>query len=66
VGVTIKNSTMEGAVTPICNECGITLCWDISIEEYEEAKGFWDDWICEVCNKGVPLSLKEWKVKQKR
>lgn len=30
-------------------------------EEYAEAKAFWDDWICQDCNGGKPMSLKTWK-----
>jgi len=55
---------MEGALTPICERCGVSLCWDISEEEYEDAIQFWDDWICQDCNGGVRLSLKEWKQKR--
>ena len=61
MGVTVSPSTLDGGVTPICNDCGICLCWDISLDDYEECKGFWDNWICESCNDGVPLSLKGWK-----
>lgn len=50
MGVIILNSTLGGAFTPICNACGIHLCWDISEEEYEEAKEFWDNWKCSTCN----------------
>lgn len=60
MGVGIHGGTMDGAVTPMCNKCGIALCWDISEEEYGEAKKFWDKWICQECNDGQPLSLKEW------
>ena len=45
---------------PICNECGIALCWDISEIEYSEAEDFWDNWKCLTCN-GKRMSLKEWK-----
>lgn len=30
----------------------IFLCWDISKEEYEAEKDFWDQWLCESCNGG--------------
>ena len=50
MGVTIGNSTMDGAVTPICNSCGICLCYDISDSEYEENKTFWDNWQCGDCD----------------
>ena len=49
---------MEGGVTPICKECGVSLCWDISDEDYKEASAFWDAWICKDCNGGVAPSLK--------
>lgn len=61
MGVTIHNGTMDGAVTPICNECGVMLCWDIDVGEYQDAEQFWDDWICQDCNGGVRLSFKAWK-----
>ncbi|HET8689406.1 MAG TPA: hypothetical protein VFM18_22575 [Methanosarcina sp.] len=64
MGVHTHNGTMYGALTPICNECGVSLCWDISEEEYEEANPFWDDWICYDCNDGNHLSLKDWLVKK--
>ena len=49
-------STLSGAVTPVCGECGIFLCFDISNEEYAEMKSFWDAWICEDCNGGTPFT----------
>ncbi|MDW7555348.1 hypothetical protein D9623_33475 (plasmid) [Azospirillum brasilense] len=56
MGVTIHRGTIPGGVTPICNCCGINLCWDISNEEYREAKAFWDAWVCQDCNGGKPMS----------
>jgi hypothetical protein len=61
MGVHRHRSTPEGALTPICNECGISLCWDISDEEYAEAQPFWNDWICQECNGGTRMSLQDWK-----
>jgi hypothetical protein len=61
VGVTVLTSTLTGGQTPICNNCGICLCYDISGANYAEAMDFWDEWICEDCNGGVKLSLKSWK-----
>jgi len=55
---------MPGGVTPICNSCGVSLCWDIADHEYSEAPAFWDAWICEDCNGGVPMSLKSWRATQ--
>ncbi len=62
MGVYVTASTLPGAVTPICNECGISLCWDVSVEEYVSARAFWDVWICERCNGGESMSLKRWKM----
>jgi hypothetical protein len=66
MGVTHLNSTLEGGVTPICNECGIALCWDLAIEEYLEAKSFWDTWRCEGCNPDYALAWTRWKVEHER
>ena len=49
--------TMPEAVTPICNDCNIFLCWDIGEDEYQQDKAFWDAWKCEHCN-GSPMSRK--------
>ncbi len=43
-------TTMLGAFTPHCADCGVALCWDISIEEYEESQSYWDRWMCSDCN----------------
>lgn len=66
MGVGLLVSTMPGAVTPMCNECGVALCWDVEESEYKQEKDFWDAWKCEVCNGGRPLSLKAWRVKNGR
>ena len=58
MGVTITNSTIDGGMTPICNSCGITLCWDISDEEYYQNKVFWESWICQDCNGGIKYGKK--------
>lgn len=42
MAVIIGSRTIPGAVTPACNDCEITLCWDVSDEDYEEQKVFWD------------------------
>ena len=59
MGFQVTASTMPGAVTPTCNECGIALCWDISEEEYAEAAAYWIAWICETCNGGEPFTMLE-------
>lgn len=48
------------AFTPICNNCGVTLCWDIDKYEYKENKGFWDSWKCRDCNPDYKGSLKRY------
>ena len=50
--------------TPVCNNCGVHLCWDISDFDYDEAEAFWDAWMCEKCN-GSRMSRKEWIIKNK-
>ena len=45
-----------GSKTPVCDDCGIRLCWDISNEEYEENIIFWNNWVCEDCNPKYKLS----------
>lgn len=38
-----------GVLTPICEVCGVRLCWDISEPEYNERPEFWDNWCCQEC-----------------
>lgn len=61
MGVTTTPSTLPGGLTPICNECGVFLCWDISEDDYAENKAFWDDWICQDCNGGEPMTRKGYR-----
>jgi hypothetical protein len=61
MGVHAHNGTMPGAVTPICNNCMIALCFDIGEQEYKEDKEFWDNWVCRDCNGGEPLSRHVWR-----
>lgn len=49
MAVITKYSTMQGGLTPACSDCGISLCWDISKEEYNEKLEFWDEWRCRDC-----------------
>lgn len=58
MGTIATKSTLSGGVTPACNKCGIHLCWDISDVEYQADRSFWDAWICQDCNDGVPMSRK--------
>jgi hypothetical protein len=64
MGVHIYPGTMDGAVTPICNTCGVSLCWDISEQEYGEDQKFWDAWICQDCNDGNKFSRKQFYGKE--
>ena len=57
----IDSTTFRDGKTPICNACGVWLCWDISNEEYAQAAPFWDSWVCEDCNGGRPMRLSGWK-----
>lgn len=59
MGVHTHGGTMPGALTPICNHCGVSLCWDISEEEYEDIWEFWDAWICQDCNDGVRMNKQD-------
>ena len=61
MGVVVLVSTMAGSVTPICNRCGVTLCYDVDEDEYDDDQEFWDGWVCESCNGGTPMSLKTWR-----
>ena len=54
-----------GGYTPICNECGVKLCWDISPYEYEEDKSFWDEWTCRDCNPNYSGALKRYRESKK-
>jgi hypothetical protein len=65
MGVSFRLFEYTGGITPMCDDCGVALCWDIDELEYLENKGFWDDWICQDCNGGIPLSLKQW-IKNKK
>lgn len=60
MSVHTHGGTMSGGVTPICDSCGVSLCWDISRTEYLEAKPFWDAWRCQDCN-GSRLSAFAWR-----
>lgn len=64
MGVHVHGGTMPGGVTPICDDCGVSLCWDISDEEFAEAPDFWNAWTCRDCRGGVPMSLKAFKAAQ--
>lgn len=47
MGITIK---FLGEIQPICNDCGIALCWTIDEYEYNKYSEFWNNWKCEICD----------------
>jgi len=49
----VPSKMFSGALTPVCNNCGISHCNDITQNEYEEMKNFWDNWECDVCNPNI-------------
>lgn len=57
--------TLPGAVTPVCGECGVFLCWDVSDADYAADREFWDEWVCAECNGGRPMSLRDWRAKKR-
>jgi hypothetical protein len=65
MGVEVSHS-FEDAFTPRCNDCGVALCWDISILEYIEDKGFWDSWRCDICNPDYGFAYARWKIENAR
>lgn len=65
MGITTHGGTMTGGVTPTCDECGVSLCWDVSRTDYLEAKAFWDAWRCRDCAPS-PLSAYGWKLENGR
>jgi hypothetical protein len=62
MGLTVHPGTMPGGMTPICNSCGICLCWDISKQDAARDAAFWEAWVCQDCNGGVRLSLPDWRL----
>lgn len=57
----MKSKQFDDGFTPVCNECGIALCWDISDIQYKEEKEFWDKWCCKDCNPQAVGSLKAYR-----
>lgn len=49
MGLHKHGGTMDGALTPICEDCGVSLCWDL-----EESEALQD------CNGGERMSLEKW------
>lgn len=47
--MSVSEMTALGGYTPICDDCGVHLCWEIGLYEYLEDKEFWDNWCCKTC-----------------
>ncbi len=56
--------SITGEYTPTCNDCGIALCWDITSDDYEKDKVFWDNWKCKECNEYWMGSLKHFRANE--
>jgi hypothetical protein len=65
MGLHSHGGTMPGGLTPICESCGVSLCWDIEEGEALENEEFWNQWKCQDCNGGERMSLVKWKLQQK-
>lgn len=61
MGVAVFSGTLQGGVTPVCNDCGMRLDWDISEGEYAQDRAFWDAWRCRDCNGGTPMRRAEFR-----
>lgn len=64
MGLHIHRGTMEGALTPICESCGVALCWDIEESEALKDEDFWNQWKCQDCNDGKCMSINSWKAQE--
>ncbi|WP_139313467.1 hypothetical protein [Rhodoferax antarcticus] len=62
MGLHKHGGTMDGALTPICESCGVALCWNIEESQGLAEKDFWDQWMCEDCNDGERMSLEKWRL----
>lgn len=45
---------------PICNDCGIALCFTISDDEKYRFGEFWENWRCQYCDPYVIGSFSRW------
>lgn len=45
---------------PICNDCGLSLCFVITLQEYDQTKTFWEQWRCVYCDKDAIGSFARW------
>lgn len=63
MGLHKHGSTMDGALTPICESCGVSLCWDVEEIQAIADMDFWNQWKCQDCNGGHRMSLEQWRLK---
>lgn len=63
MGLHKHGGTMDGGLTPICEACGVSLCWDIEENEALALEAFWNQWKCQDCNDGVRMSIEDWKAR---
>lgn len=66
MGLHKHGGTMDGALTPICETCGVSLCWDIEENEAIADEDFWNQWKCQDCNRGHRMSLEQWRLQHPR
>jgi hypothetical protein len=45
---------------PVCNDCGLALCFTLDEREYEREQEYWDYWTCVYCNPHAVGSLARW------
>lgn len=60
MGVSLKNIHL-GEVQPMCDDCGIALCWSVDLKEFIEWFGFWDVWKCCRCNPDYKNAYQKYK-----
>jgi hypothetical protein len=49
----------SGEYQAICGDCGVALCWTMSLYDYLEQKDYWDNWNCEKCD---PEYFNRWRL----
>ena len=53
MGVALMPHRISDSLTPVCNDCGVALCYDIGMDEYISNQEFWDNWRCDACDPEV-------------
>jgi len=57
VGV-IQITALSDEYTPLCSSCGIQASFDISKQDYEGDKKYWDNWQCGLCSNDSVIAHK--------